>query len=94
MSSKHRISIEIYGKKGCLRCTKAKEHITKMGFKYIYHDAIYHSTLHKGWRIDNSVEFLAAIQMDPSLPQIKIDGIFYPYSAAMKELKGRIKNGN
>jgi len=85
--------VAIYGKEGCERCTKAKEHTAALGFTYDYHDMEYHTTLHDGWKHDGSVEILAYTQVDDSLPVMNIKGELYPYSQGMKLLKSIKKAG-
>jgi len=91
------MEIKVYSKADCGKCESAKDKIKRMGFDYEDHSLEYHITPHDGWRTDGSTRMLASLAFsgDPShqLPTIEIDGEFYDYSGAMKELKRR-KNGN
>jgi glutaredoxin len=83
--------VTLYGKDGCDRCDKAKQHIDSMGFRYDYHSIEYHTNPHKGWKDDGSVEVLAHAQIDSSLPVINIRGEFFNYSSGLKVLKAMRK---
>lgn len=80
--------IRVYGKKKCQKCEAAKEKIKRLGFEYEAHDIDYHASHHDGWRTDCSVDVLSAVaQLGAPVPLIQIDGAYYGYPGAMKELK-------
>ena len=85
------MKIKIYSKDGCEKCEAAKDKLDKMGYEYEEHTLSYHVNPHYNWRINGSRELLAwaADKGDPStqLPTIEINGEYYTYPEAMKELK-------
>jgi len=81
------MTISVYGKTGCGRCTAAKDKLKMMGFKYDEHDLAYHTGFHENWRTDGSIEVLAAHADNEALPLIRIGTSFHDYAGAMKVLK-------
>ena len=79
--------VDIIGKAGCDRCEKAKEHVSRMGYDFNYHDIDYHTEPHEGWQEDGSIDILAHAQMDDRVPVICLDDQFYNYAEGMKVLK-------
>ena len=85
------MTVELFGKQGCSRCTSAKKHLETMGFNYNYHNVEYHTVPHSGWRDDLSVEIMAEMQIDGSLPKLLIGQTMFRYSEGMKVLKQMAK---
>jgi glutaredoxin len=83
--------VEVYSKKGCDRCEKAKEKLTRLGLEYREHDLGYHVQYHEGWREDGSIEVLAAHSEMDALPLFRVGDQFMDYAGAMKVLK-RLRN--
>lgn len=85
------MKIVVYGKEGCERCVRAKQHIKKMGYDYQYKDIGLSIEPHDEWRADNSVNLLAYLSSISGayyeVPVIMVDGLFYRYTEAMKVLK-------
>jgi len=83
------MTIRIYSKPGCGKCTAAKEKLAIMGYTYEEHDLAYHTQPHEGWREDDSVDIMAAHSQLDTLPLIQVGADFHDYPSAMRALKKR-----
>jgi len=83
--------IIVYGKKGCGKCEAAKKKLNILGLVFESRDVEKYTTLHEAWRVDGSVDVMAAYSDIDDLPLIQIDDLFYTYSGAMRVLKARVK---
>ena len=81
------MTIAIYSKPDCDFCEKAKQKMAILGFTYQEHSIEYHTTDHDSWRVDGSVDVLAAHAMLNSIPLFRIEGQFHDYPSAMRTLK-------
>jgi len=82
------MNIIVYGKPGCKKCDSAKEKLDKMGLPYEFKFLPALVVWHEGWREDESVALLAESTLrDGDMPIIWINGRFYSYSEAMKDIK-------
>ena len=80
--------ITVYTMPGCGFCTKAKEKLHLMGKEYVEKPLMEHTVPHDGWRLDDSEGVQAAYALyNQHAPIIGVDGRYYDYSGAMKELK-------
>lgn len=81
------MQIQIFGKKNCNICEKAKEKLRLLGLDFKYSEIEKHTTYHDGWTEDGSVEVMAAYSMYQTLPIICIDGNYVDYPTAMRIIK-------
>lgn len=81
------MTIQVYSKPGCGKCTAAKNKLEMMGLMFTEHNLEYHVTVHEGWRQDGSADVMAAHTMLDTLPIIRVNGEFHDYPSAMKKLK-------
>lgn len=83
------MTINVYGKlkEHCGLCEAAKAKLKLMGVSFDSFEISEFTTLHEGWREDDTVEVMAAYSDVDTLPIITIDGRGMSYPAAMKQLK-------
>lgn len=81
--------VNVYGRLDgkCGLCESAKEKLTLMGIRFTALELSDYTTLHDGWRDDESVEVLACYNDIETYPVITLDGKAMSYPAAMKVLK-------
>lgn len=85
------MTVEIFSKQGCKKCSAAKEKMALLGVDYSEHDITYHIAPHQGWREDGSSELMTAHTLFGTLPLIRVNGTVHDYSGAMKALRQTIK---
>lgn len=87
------LAIVLYAKPGCGICESAKAKLALMGLAFEVRDLAQGLATHPGWREDGSVELLAASAMlNNAVPIVSIEGRYFDYAGAMRELKRRLGN--
>lgn len=81
------MTIQVYSKPGCGKCTAAKNKLQLMGLVYTEHNLEDYVSFHEGWRHDGSADVMAAHSMLDTLPLFRVDGEFHDYPSAMRKLK-------
>lgn len=81
------MTIHVYSKPGCGKCTAAKNKLQLMGLAFTEHNLEQYITLHDGWRNDGSADVMAAHTMIDSLPIFRLNDEFHDYPTAMRMLK-------
>ena len=86
--------VDVFSKPDCGKCEAAKDKIKRLGYKYREHSFEYHTSLHDGWRDDDSTGLMSWLtsngDVKTQIPTIRIGKKYYDYPQATKELK-RIK---
>jgi len=90
------MQITIYGKKGCGKCTAAKDKMRLMGVEYTSANLADFINPTEGWRDGPHREVLAwAADQNASLgdamPAIQINDRVYDYSGGIKEIRRILK---
>jgi len=90
--------VRVYGRSGCGKCTSLKEKLELLGVSFESRDVDVFMDGHEGWRTDGSVDLMTHIctietkdMVDGHIPIpiVEMDGEFYAYSQAIKELKAK-----
>ena len=88
MSSTQSAKVVVYGKENCGLCNAAKDKLKILGVPFKFKEIEPLVELHSGWRKDESVNLMAAYQMNEhQLPIVSVDGLFLSYPLAMAKLK-------
>ena len=84
------MEVTLWSKPGCGRCDSAKAKFLLMDIAFNTKDLESSLALHEGWRGDDTEGLLAAWTMlYEAVPLIRIDGKYYDYPKAMRELRER-----
>jgi hypothetical protein len=88
------IKIDIWGRENCGICKRFIDRVEKLGYSYIKHNIDKYIVLHDNWRLDRSVEILAAMHCfgNGYPPVVAIDDKFLTFAGALNLLKD-VKDG-
>lgn len=86
------MTIDVFSKPGCGKCTAAKNKLKMMGLEFNEHNLEHYVQHHDGWRADGSADVMAAHTMLDTLPLFRLGDEFHDYPSAMRKLKDSVAN--